>query len=240
MIPIGVTCSYQERHGRFRLDAAYCAALEKAGGLPLIIPALRKERVKGYLSVFRGLLLSGGGDVDPLFFGEEPLPGCGGITPQRDEVELELLRQALEQDMPVLAVCRGMQVLNIACGGDIFQDLSMHKGTILQHWQKAPDYHPMHKVSIEPGTLLQRIISQRESIRVNTFHHQAVRRVGNGLQVGSRSPDGVIEAVESKSNSFVLGVQWHPEALSLAGKEGGQELFNAFVEAAKRQSKVES
>ena len=234
MIPIGVTCSYQEQHNRFRLNASYCRALEKSGGLPLVLATLKTGYAADYLSMLRGLLLSGGGDVDPCYFGEEPLPGCGEITPQRDAMEIELVRLALEWDMPVFAVCRGIQVLNIACGGDIYQDLTRREGDCLQHWQKAADHHPTHSVVLVAGTGLSNIYCGMESIRVNTFHHQAVRRLGTGLEVAASSPDGIIEAVEMKGRSFVLGVQWHPESLSLAEKKGGQELFNAFLHAASR------
>ncbi|MEW5920292.1 MAG: gamma-glutamyl-gamma-aminobutyrate hydrolase family protein [Bacillota bacterium] len=234
MIPVGVTCSYQERNHLFRLKAAYCRAVEKAGGLPVLLATLKVTGVADYLNMIGGLLLSGGGDVDPRHFGEEPLPGCGEITPQRDEVEIALVRLALQRDMPVLAVCRGLQVLNIACGGDIYQDLALREEPCLQHWQRAPDHYPTHSVCLEAGSVLKGILSERESVRVNTFHHQAVRKPGDGLQSVARSPDGVIEALEMQERAFVLGVQWHPEALSLGGMEGGQELFHAFLQAANR------
>lgn len=232
MIPVGITCSYAERQNVFRLGAAYCRAVEKAGGLPFVIATLRSKGVVDYLNRISGLLLSGGGDVDPYFFGEEPLPGCGEITPQRDMLELALIREALRRKMPVLAVCRGMQVLNIACGGDIYQDLAMRQEPCLQHWQKAPEQYPTHRVDMAPETILARLFEEKKSIRVNSFHHQAVRKTGTGLQVAARSSDGVIEAVEMTDRPFVLGVQWHPELLSTGGMEGGQELFDAFLQAA--------
>ena len=238
MIPIGVTCSYQEQHNRFRLNATYCRALEKSGGLPLVLATLKAGKACDYLGMVQGLLLSGGGDVDPFYFGEEPLPGCGEIIPQRDAVEMELIRLALQIDMPVLAVCRGIQVLNIACGGDIYQDLAQRDVASLQHWQQAADHHPTHSVTLVPGTLLAHIYCGNERIRVNTFHHQAVRRLGVGLQISANSSDDLIEAVEMKGRSFVLGVQWHPEALSLAGNQGGQELFDAFLEAASQYKQI--
>lgn len=234
MIPVGVTCSYQERNHFFRLKAAYCRAVEHAGGLPVVLATLELTGIAAYLHMIGGLLLSGGGDVDPRHFGEEPLPPCGEITPQRDDFELALVRMALLRDMPVLAICRGIQVLNIACGGDIYQDLGLRQEPCLQHWQKAPEHYPTHSVLIQRGSLLQAVLGDKESIRVNTFHHQAVRRPGHGLVVSARSSDGVIEALEMPGQSFVLGVQWHPESLSLEGREGGQELFHAFLQAAGR------
>lgn len=236
MIPIGVTCSYQEQHDRFRLNSSYCRALEKSGGLPLVLATLEPVKAADYLNMLHGLLLSGGGDVDPCYFGEEPLPGCGEITPQRDAVEMRLIDLAIQRNMPVLAICRGIQVLNIACGGDIYQDLRRRNGRCLQHWQKARDCHPTHSVGLVPGTLLEHIFGGTKSMRVNSFHHQAVRRPGAGIKITASSPDGIIEAVEMKDRSFVLGVQWHPEALSLAGRKGGQEIFDAFLQAASRFS----
>ena len=234
MILIGVTCSYQEQHDRYCLNTSYCRALEKSGGLPLILATLEPGKAEDYLNMLNGLLLSGGGDVDPCYFGEEPLPGCGEITPQRDAVEMKLVSLAIQRDMPVLAVCRGIQVLNIACGGDIYQDLARRNGDCLQHWQKARDYHPTHDVGLVPETLLDHIFCGTKSIRVNSFHHQAIRRPGAGIQITASSSDGIIEAVEMKDRSFILGVQWHPEALSLSGRKGGQELFDAFLQAASR------
>lgn len=240
MIPIGVTCSYREQSGRFFLGAAYCHALENYGGLPLVLATLEHKNAAAYLNVINGLLLSGGGDVDPCYFGKEPLPGCGEITPQRDAVELELIRMAIQKDMPVFAVCRGMQVLNIARGGDIYQDLTLCREPLLQHWQKAPAQHPTHNVELVPGTMLAHIFKETKTLRVNTFHHQAIHQLGPGLQIGARSFDGMIEAVEMKGRSFILGVQWHPETLYLAQKKGGGELFQAFLEAAFRYQQRES
>ncbi len=234
MIPIGVTCAYQEQNQAFRLKAAYCRALEQAGGLPVILATLEPERAAAYLNIVGGLLLSGGGDVDPCHFGEEPLPLCGQITPQRDEVELALVRLALKRNMPILAICRGLQLLNVACGGNIYQDLSYRQQPSLQHWQKAPEHYAMHDISLVPGSLLRAVLGGKERIRVNTFHHQAVCKPGEGLKCVAQAPDGVMEALELDKQSFVLGVQWHPEALALGGKEGGQELFDAFLSAAGR------
>lgn len=199
--------------------------------MPFVLATLQIKGVVDYLNRIGGLLLSGG-DVDPYFFGEDPLPGCGEITPQRDMLELALIREALQRDMPVLAICRGMQVLNIACGGDIYQDMALRQEPCLLHWQKAPERYPTHRIDLVPGTMLARLFGGGKSIRVNSFHHQAVRKTGTGLQVTARSADGVIEAVEMADHSFVLGVQWHPGILSSGGAEGGQELFDAFLQAA--------
>ncbi len=231
MLPVGITCVYNENFNFARLSFDYIRSIERAGGIPVPISILNEEFIPGLLKTIKGLVLSGGGDVDPLYYGEEPLSGQGEISPLRDRIEIELTRAALEKNLPVLGICRGAQVLNIAAGGSIYQDISLKKGLILEHMQKAPRHHLFHDINILEDTLLYRILRGRKTIRVNSFHHQAVKKLGNGFRVNAVASDDVVEGLESVVHSFALGIQWHPEALAVKEIPGGQEIFDAFLQA---------
>ncbi|HEY8424904.1 MAG TPA: gamma-glutamyl-gamma-aminobutyrate hydrolase family protein [Limnochordales bacterium] len=231
---IGIV-SGQERDGeaaRLALPRAYVSAVEKAGGAPLVIPLVEDSRLaESYLDVLDGLLLAGGGDVDPAHFGEDPSPHLGSVDPERDAVELALARRALELDLPILGICRGMQVLNVAAGGSLYQDIGTQVPHAIQHRQSAPRWYPLHEVRLEPESLVGRIF-QVESVRVNSFHHQAVRTVAPSFRVAAKSRDAVIEAVESRAHAFAVGVQWHPECM-VERYPVQRLLFAAFVKAAR-------
>lgn len=211
---IGITCSWNEEKGQYYLGSLYAEAVEAGGGIPIPLVYSRSEDdLKRICTAVNGLVLSGGGDVDPVFFGEDPIPAGGEICPGRDEFEISLARQALAANIPVLGICRGMQVLNIAAGGDIYQDIATQLGErMIQHNQLAPRWHPTHEIAVAGGTVLSSIFGPGV-IRVNSFHHQAVRNPAPGFVISARSPDGVAEAIESRNFSFALGVQCHPEAL---------------------------
>lgn len=232
MVFIGITCSFNRAAGFFRLGKDYVSSVEKAGGVPLPIICREKKSLDAVISAICGLLLSGGGDIDPCYYGEEPAPGLGEICPERDELEIELARRALKRGIPVLGICRGAQVLSVAAGGSIYQDLGKIGNKPLEHRQKAPRDHPYHEVKVEEGTLLWRILGERKKIRVNSFHHQSIKDPGRGFIVSAFAPDGVVEGVESSLHPFAVGVQWHPENLAAGGKPGGQELFDALLQAA--------
>lgn len=232
---IGVTASWDMGQDKLVLNRRYLKAIEAAGGLPLILSYCREEKMMAKLvTLLDGLLFSGGVDMDPLYFGEEPLPGCGEISPPRDAFELGLAKRAFALGLPVLGICRGAQVLNIAAGGDVYQDLSS-RGNLLKHSQVAPGWHPTHSIKIAEGTLLAGILGAG-SLRVNSFHHQAVRRTGQGWIISAQSPDGVAEAVECPDLAFALGVQCHPE-LMWERYPHFLELFRALVRAASGFSK---
>lgn len=236
MLPIGVTCVYNENLNIGRLNFDYIRAIEKAGGVPVPVFILKEESILPLLKIIKGLLLTGGGDVDPYYFGEEPFVGQGEISPLRDRIEIKLTKAALKRNIPLLGICRGAQVLNIAAGGSIYQDIHLNrleKGVPLEHMQKAPRYHPFHDINIVEGTLLSRILKGKGKIRVNSFHHQAIKKVAAGFRVNALASDGIIEGVESGAHFFALGIQWHPEALALKEFPGGQEIFNAFLQAVK-------
>ena len=233
MLPIGITFTPDKDPSlKNSVEMEYIDAIERHGGLPIPVLARNRDSWQDILKLVKGLVLSGGVDVDPYYFDEEPLLGCGQVTPERDKMEILLIKTALAKKLPILAICRGVQVLNIACGGDIYQDLTLKSGRQLEHMQQAPRSYPFHSISIREGTLLGRILGQKNKLRVNSFHHQAVKNPGNGLQVSAVAEDGVIEAIESTLHPFVLGVQWHAEALDAENRPAGGEIFEAFVRAA--------
>jgi gamma-glutamyl-gamma-aminobutyrate hydrolase PuuD len=224
---IGITAyAEQARWGVWDAPAAliplaYVHAIETAGGRPLLVPP-SEEGTEETLDALDGLLLSGGADIDPAEYGAEPHPETDGVRPQRDRAEIALLRAALERDMPVLAVCRGSQVFNIARGGDLVQHLPEVVGD--ETHKHTPGVFADHDVDLKPGTKLQRLLGDRAPVK--SHHHQGYGRLGEGLAESARADDGTIEAIEDPSRRFALGVLWHPE-------EGEDfALFEALVEEA--------
>lgn len=232
---IGLLPLFHQQEQRLWMHHGYLEALDAAGAVPLILPLTDSgEALEQLVSHCDGLLFPGGGDVEPNMFGEEMHPACRVVCPRRDRMELALLRLIRRRDLPVLGICRGIQLLNIAYGGDIYQDLAaqLPPGPIrVAHDQdgRLPDDYPVHTVSVRPGSLLHRVVGCG-SLRVNSLHHQAVRRVGTGLEVAGQSPDGVVEALEDPAKKFFLGVQWHPERMWRAAP-AQFSLLKAFVEA---------
>ncbi|MDS1029209.1 gamma-glutamyl-gamma-aminobutyrate hydrolase family protein [Bacillota bacterium LX-D] len=213
MLPlIGITCSTEL--DRFTVTQYYSQGVEKAGGLPILLPVTEKtHRISFYADLLQGLILTGGGDVDPVYMGQEPEPGMGQITPERDNFELLLTKYFLDQGKPILAICRGMQVLNIIGGGTIWQDLNSQCPKSLKHSQEAPKWYPTHEIHILAHTKLSSIFTGLAKTRVNSFHHQAVQNLGEEFMVSALAQDGIIEAIESKTANFQMGVQWHPECM---------------------------
>lgn len=179
-----------------------------------------------------GLLLSGGGDPDAWLYGEDALPGQGYVQPERDAMELYLARRALAKGIPLLGICRGAQIMAVAAGGTLHQDLTGVQK--IQHQQRAPRTYPIHKVKVRRSSLLRKILQTAE-IRVNSLHHQAVKQPGR-LVVSAVAPDGVTEAVELPGHLFALGVQWHPEWLADSHRHG-RALFEALLVAAQKKRK---
>lgn len=213
------------------LPAAYAAVVAQAGGVPLLIPALAEpELTAHWLELVDGLLLAGGADVDPNHYGEDPLPRLGRITPERDLAELALARGALAAGLPILGICRGLQVLCVAAGGTLLQDIPSQVPGALKHRQQAPLWYGTHDVIIEAGTRLARFLGDGP-LRVNSFHHQAVDLLPPGFRAVATAPDGIIEGMEKGDGPFALGVQWHPEAM-IEGQPRFMALFSGFVDAA--------
>lgn len=225
---IGITPSMEG--GKVFLHRSYADAVIRAGGIPLVIPFVTEpDTIRQIASCLDGLLLSGGEDIDPAYFDEEPLPGLGDVCPERDQSEVTLCQYFMKIDKPIFAICRGCQILNVAAGGDIYQDLFTQRQGLIQHIQRAPKSHASHQVQVVEGTQLHRMIGAK-SYRVNSFHHQAVRRIAPPFVISATATDGVIEAFESKEHAFIIGVQWHPEGM--AQEESiSQGLFDSFVRA---------
>lgn len=225
---IGITGNFGERGSE--LAEGYYASVEAAGGVPLVIPpGLTPEALCSLLDRLDGVLLSGGADVNPLFVGEEPIPQLGGINPRRDAMELLLVRLAYDRQIPLFGICRGIQVLAMALGGNIHQDLGacLPDVKLIKHSQNLERGVASHKVEAEEGSLMHRLLGKE--IFVNSFHHQAVNEPGPRLRVTARSADGVVEAVESTEKKSIYGVQWHPECFLPAGNECMMPLFRHFV-----------
>jgi putative glutamine amidotransferase len=223
---IGITVNRDYKRSRFWLPDGYCCRIEEAGALPLLIPPMDPSAAGALIGSLQGLLLSGGGDLAPLYYGEDPHPLLDETDPQRDAWEYALAKAALARNLPVFGICRGLQILNILRGGTLIQDLS---GTSsMQHLQKGPRTYPSHSVEILPQTRLVEILGEGH-IAVNSFHHQAAGAIAPGLKKAAVAPDGVIEALEDPHLPFLIGVQWHPESLQ---HPASNLLFQAFVNAA--------
>lgn len=220
---------------RFYLGRDYSEAVEGSGGLPVHIPLISdRAYIEHLLSGLDGVLLPGSdSDVDPALYGEHPHPQLGNVVPEKDETELLVLEVAELLGLPILAICYGMQALNVARGGTLIQDLGAQVENSIKHQQGKPLGRPSHAVEVTNDSKLERMLVSNPSypIKVNSHHHQAIRNVGNNLRAAAHAPDGVIEAIEdTRSDRYVLGVQWHPE-LSWNSDGVSRVLFESFVSA---------
>lgn len=223
---IGITGNYEE--GRCTLNEGYYKSVREAGGIPVILPPERHdmESLAQWLDTVDGLLLSGGADINPLLLGEQPIAALHGVNPERDLCELLLCRMASDRQIPILGICKGIQVLAAALGGTVYQDIwTQREGTCLKHSQDAPRDLATHDVRIVPDSLLHDLL-QETDVAVNSFHHQAVQSPGPLLRVAATASDGIIEAVEASDHRPLLGVQWHPECLA------DKRLFHWLVDEA--------
>jgi len=192
-------------------DIDYLAAVQRSGSVPLMLPFLASsEGIAAALSVADGLLLSGGGDILSLTYGEEPHVTSKLQDPTRDAMELEATRLALEMGMPVLGICRGLQLLNVACKGTLIQDIPTQVPGAVKHYADGLDVVLLHTMDIESDSLLAKVM-ETTTMAVNSWHHQAVKAVGNGLRISARARDGVVEAIEAADGRPLLAVQCHPE-----------------------------
>lgn len=230
---IGITCGHETKGGRDRyyVNAVNIRAVTEAGGVPVLIPnAFDGRKLEAVLDVVDGILLPGGVDVDPHLYGEEPVSGLGEFDPEWDAVDVVVARLALERDVPVLGICRGMQVLNVAGGGTLYQDIPSQVRGALKHSQRGPRWAASHSVEIAHDSRLAGLLGTT-GLRVNSFHHQSVKDAAPDFWVTATAPDGVVEAIESVNNRFALGVQWHPE-LMVEREPMYRDLFAALIEAA--------
>ena len=209
----------------------YVEALRRAGAIPVLIPP-QPENAAEVLDGLDGLVLAGGDDCDPAAYGEERHPSVEPMDSRRQNNDLSLAKAARERQIPTLGICLGMQVMNVAAGGTLVQDIDSQLQTEIQH-ASEPEDRARHDVMIEQGTQLASILGARE-LDVNSSHHQAIRNVGAGLRVTAHAPDGIVEGLEDPRHPFYLGVQWHPE--DMKGEESASTLFGAFVEAARKHA----
>ena len=215
---------------RVRLTAAYVTALERAGLIPLIVPPLSAaDAAASVLDSVSGLVLTGGEDVDPARYGEQRHDKVRTVNVARDATEAALVEEARARGTPVLAICRGIQILNVALGGTLVQDIPSQCGTDIDHDEEGARNSRTHDVTIEPDSLIARAVGT-EHLSVNSFHHQSVKRVADGMRVTARSPDGVIEGIESTDDDWwVMAVQWHPEEMTDSAEPWDRGLFKAFA-----------
>jgi len=240
---IGITCDFAagERppfageEPTLYLRARYVRAVEFHGGIPLLLPIVsRLPLIRALLERIDGLLLTGSGpDINPELYGEQPRFPFPIMSPERSQFELDLARRALRQRCPILGICGGMQLLNVVSGGTLIQDVAHEVPGALEHRQKGGELS--HSVRVVRESLLYRIL-KRTTFKTNSFHHQAIRKVGSGFRISARSTDGVIEGIERSSGPFVLGVQWHPEYL-LSQRES-RTIFLAFLKAARGRGRA--
>lgn len=234
LIPLALGDTPKESPRMFA-RSAYATAIEQAGGIPLFLARPQTDDIAQLVGLMDGLLLMGGVDPHPSLYGEEVLPICGEIDAQRDTLELALLRYAVEKNIPVLGLCRGLQVMNIYFSGTLYQDLPSQFPSTTAHESHSITERKriMHSVEVLPDTTLAHILGAGR-LEVNSIHHQGINMLGNNLRASAKSPDGLIEGIEHTTHPFCVGTQWHPEEFSDAPSRG---LFRAFIEEAKKTSR---
>jgi putative glutamine amidotransferase len=236
---IGITGVSRIVQGNERtgVNVAYVSSVLRAGGLPLVLSPLVPADLTGALAdTLDGVLLTGGEDVAPSLYGEEPHPALGDVDPRRDQLEAGLLLAARERGVPVLGICRGIQLINAALGGTLWQDLAAQRPDALSHNQQAGRTARTHTVTALPGTRVA-AAARAGSFEVNSFHHQAVRTLAPGLVATATAPDGIIEAVESGPGApWLLAVQWHPEEFHAESMAVDRGLFAALIAAARSRA----
>jgi putative glutamine amidotransferase len=227
---IGIGSDVAQKNGerdRAFVYTTYIESLKRAGAVPVLIPP-QPENAADVIDSLDGILLAGGDDCDPAEYGEEKHPSCEPMDPRRQKNDVSLARLARERGIPTLGICLGIQMMNVAGGGTLIQDIDSAVETEIDHASEPSDRH-RHDVLIDAATKLGSILGAQE-LNVNSSHHQAVGRVAEGLRVTAHAPDGVIEGLEDPSHPFYLGVQWHPE--DMPGEPSATAIFGAFVEAA--------
>ncbi len=230
---IGLTTYARNQDGRFTLPAEYVAAVRRAGGLPWLLPP-GEARLGEFLARVDAVILTGGGDIDPALYGGARHPRIYAVDAARDAMEIEIARALAGRDTPVLGICRGCQVFNVAFGGTLIEHLPDVVGDAVAHRGTGPGTSTLHPVEVAAGSALERILGTRAPTP-SSSHHQAIRALAPGFEIVARAPDGTIEAIERRDHPFFLAVQWHPEETA-ARDPAQQRLFDALVAAARARS----
>jgi putative glutamine amidotransferase len=234
---IGITGAYMKRNEHMEgvyVHHDYHKSVAANGGIPVILPFINPEMTLETLPFCDGIILSGGEDVDPQFYGQDPHIHLGPTLPDRDLVEIEIVKYAIKYNIPILAVCRGVQILNVALGGTLIQDIPSQMKEPIQHSQTVERRRDTHWVNISTDSKLYQILGA-DRVRVNSLHHQALDKVSEDLRVVAMSSDGIVEAVEYiHSSTFTVGVQWHPESMA----SSNSSMNNLFIEFIKSSSGV--
>lgn len=226
---IAITPDYEKNLDKFMINKAYMDMVFDNGAVPVLIPALEKyEDILKIIDKFDGFIISGGADVSPKYYGEDKLIKCGEVLEIRDKLEFELIKLLHEKDIPTFAICRGLQMMNVALGGTLYQDLSYIENVKIKHSPSELDWSLVHSVENQNDTFFEKILGKEEFF-VNSFHHQAIKDLASDLQVGQVSKDGIIEGVFDPKKSFFVGVQWHPEKCYRQVKQA-EILFKNFLE----------
>ena len=233
---IGITTYARDEQGRFSLPAVYIDAIRRAGGIPVLLPH-GEPYLSELLERLDAVILSGGGDVDPQLYQGAPHEAIYMVDAERDSTEIELTKNIVEMQLPMLNICRGVQVLNVALGGSLIEHLPDEVGEEIIHRLLIPSA-ASHEVEIEPGSQLAQILEQTE-VTAASWHHQAIRQVAPSLRVVARAADGTIEAVEMPGHPWLIGVQWHPE-MTAEQDSTQQRLFDALVQVARQRRENKS
>jgi putative glutamine amidotransferase len=229
---IGITMRLELATRRFYLGRDYCEAVYAAGGLPVHIPLITdSEHIRETVSKLDGVLLPGcDSDPAPSLYGEDPHPNLGHVVPEKDSTDLQVIVEAERRSIPIFGICFGMQILNVARGGTLIQDIPTQVANAINHQQGVPRERNSHRIRIDDGSLIASLKGNDEDVLVNSHHHQAVREAGKGLKATSWTSDGVIESVEDTTGKPVFAVQWHPE-LSWETDPLSRALFDQFIAA---------
>ena len=228
---IGMAALYDAELKRFWMGENYIRAIEDAGGIPVLLSLKNDEDFEPLLDIVSGIMLTGGQDINPLHYGDNISEHCKLIMPERDETDMKLFNTAFKRGIPILGICRGEQLINVAMGGSLYQDINAQAAASIKHWQAdiLSANYPVHKIAVSKNSRLYDCFG-REAIMVNSLHHQAVKTLAQGLTASAYSEDGIIEAIEYKSSErFLLGVQWHPEAM-FRRDDNARRLFRYFIE----------
>ncbi|GFI62568.1 putative glutamine amidotransferase [Clostridiales bacterium] len=225
---IGVMPLYDDEKESIWMLPAYMEGIYEAGGLPIILPThMTIDELESIDDICSGYLFTGGHDIDPKLYGAEKSDRCGMINASRDLLEKMVFEKAYDEDKPIFGICRGIQLINVLLGGNLYQDLPSEKSCGISHQMKPPYDRTEHKVKIFEDTWLYEILGTNQT-GVNSYHHQAIKDVGKGLMAMAESDDGIIEAVEAVDKRFIKAVQWHPEYMA---DEASKKLFSSFVKA---------